>query len=93
MDEPQDPRWDMAAFGRMAEDFLRGPIGLYLVKKAQIQSRDAVEILKTADAEDPKGIRALQTKIQVADSIMGWLGEAIHEGQMALEHLKEDHDE
>jgi hypothetical protein len=87
-----DPRVEWATFGRMVEDFIKGPIGGYLVKKAEAQCNEAVEKLKVAPANEPETIRALQTQIQVADSILRWLGEAIHEGEMALEHLKEDQD-
>jgi len=90
--DPADPRVEWASFGRMVEDFLQGPIGDFLVKKAQEQSADAMDKLKVAAPEDPNAIRTLQNQIQVAESIIRWLGEAIHEGQMALEHLKEESD-
>lgn len=90
--DPADPRVDWASFGRMVEDFLHGPIGDYLVKKAEEQASEAMEKLKVAPPEDINTIRTLQNQIQVAESIVRWLGEAIHEGQMALESLKEDSD-
>lgn len=93
MIEPNDPRWDWASFGRVVEDFLSGPIGSYLVRKADQQSVEAVAKLKIVSAEDSVTIRALQAEIQVADSVMQWLADAVHEGQMALEHLKEESDE
>jgi hypothetical protein len=74
------------------EEFLSGPIGGYLVGKARDQSQQAVDRLKTVDPEDAKSVRALQNQVMVADSILGWLGDAIHEGQGALEALKEDQD-
>jgi hypothetical protein len=83
-------RW--ATFGRQVEDFISGPIGAHLVHKAREQSQSAIDQLKTVDPEDAKAVRALQNKVLVAESILGWLGEAIHEGQVALEALKEDHD-
>jgi hypothetical protein len=91
--EPNDPRWEWASFGRVVEDFLSGPIGLHLVRKADELSAEAVAKLKVAAPEDSVTIRALQAQIQVADSIVHWLAEAVHEGQMALEHLKEESDE
>lgn len=62
------------------------------MSKAREQSRVAVDQLKTVDPEDVKSVRALQNKVMVADSILGWLGDVIHEGQVALEALKEDQD-
>jgi hypothetical protein len=90
--DPEDPRVRWATFGRQVEDFLDGPIGSHLLAKARAQSQEAVEKLKVADPEDVKTIRALQNQALVADSIMGWLGDVIHEGQGALEALKEDQD-
>jgi hypothetical protein len=89
---PEDPLVRWATFGRQVEDFLDGPIGQHLLSKARQQAQDAVDKLKIADPEDAKAIRALQNQAQVADSILGWLGDVIHEGQGALEALKEDHD-
>lgn len=83
-------RW--ATFGRQVEDFISGPIGSHLVHKAREQAQSAIDQLKTVDPEDSKAIRALQNKVMVAESISGWLGDVIHEGQAALEALKEDHD-
>lgn len=74
------------------EDFISGPIGSHLVRKAREQSQAALDQLKTVDPEDAKTIRALQNTVMVADSIVGWLGDVIHEGQAALEALKEDID-
>ena len=74
------------------DDFLNGPIGSHLVAKAREQSKRAIEQLKTVDPENASAIRALQNQVLVSDSILVWLGNAIHEGQVALEALKEDHD-
>ena len=87
---PDDPLVRWATFGRQVEDFLEGPIGSYLVKKAEEQSQEAMGKLKVVDPEDPKAVRALQNAVVVADSIMAWLGDAINEGQGALDALKED---
>lgn len=90
--DPEDPLVRWATFGRQVEDFLNGHIGQYLVDKARRQSQEALDKLKVTDPEDAKTIRALQNQVQVADSILGWLGDVIHEGQTALEALKEGHD-
>lgn len=82
----------MATFGRQVEDFLNGPIGSLIVAKARSQIQAAIEKLKKTDPEDAKAIRAHQNEVMVAESITSWLGEAVHEGQVALEALKEDQD-
>lgn len=88
--DPDDPVVRWATFGRQVEEFLAGPIGSHLVRKAQAEIDDAVEKLKQVDPEDVRTIRTLQNKAHVAESIVGWLGDVIHEGQGALEALKED---
>ncbi len=93
MIEPNDPRWDWASFGRVVEDFLTGPIGSRLIRKADEQTADAVEKLKVVSPEDAVTIRALQSQAQIADLVVQWLAEAVHEGRMASEHLKEESDE
>jgi hypothetical protein len=90
--DPSDPRVEWATFGRIVEDFINGPIGSHLVDKARAQSVAAMEKLKVARPEDTVIIRSLQTEIQVADSIIRWLGEAVHEGHVALAALEEDQD-
>lgn len=62
------------------------------MRKAREQSQTAIDQLKTVDPEDAKAVRALQNQVMLADSIAGWLGDVIHEGQAALEALKEDQD-
>lgn len=85
-----DPVVRWATFGKLVEEFLDGPIGSHLVCKAQGEIDEAVEKLKHVDPEDAKTIRSLQNKTHVAESILGWLGDVIQEGQGALEALKED---
>lgn len=62
------------------------------MRKAREQSQTAIDQLKTVDPENAKAVRALQNQVMLADSIAGWLGDVVHEGQVALEALKEDQD-
>jgi len=91
--DPNDPVVEWAKFGVQVEDFINSPVGQFLVDKARAQINDALEKLQVADPEDPKIIRALQNQACVAESIMQWLGEAIREGQGALNALREEHGE
>jgi hypothetical protein len=47
-----------------------------------------VEALKVVDPYDSKAVQDIQNRIAVAESIMGWLGDAVAEGQSAIEQLK-----
>ena len=75
--------------GFQAEAFLRSDIGRYLVSRAEAQIEEAVEVLKEADPEDPKTIRALQNTIAVAESIQYWLADVIQQGENAQQQLHE----
>jgi len=87
--DPDDPNLRMAVFGRQVEDFLNSDVGSYLVKCADADIQDGLQKLRTVDPEDPKAVRAAQNKVQVAESIMQWLGDAIQRGHAATELLKE----
>lgn len=86
--DPDDPNLRMAVFGRQVEDFLNGDIGSYLVKCAQAEIDEGLKALRTVDAEDPKAVRTAQNRVEVAESIMQWLGDAISRGHAAVELLK-----
>jgi hypothetical protein len=88
--DPQDPNVRIAVFGKQVQDFLDGPIGDYLVKRAQAEIDKGVAALKDCDAEDPKAIRTCQNQIRVAEMIIEWLGDAISYGEGATELLKEE---
>lgn len=87
---PNDPTVETAIFGESVRQFLRTPIGEYLMSRAKDQAEDALSLLAEADPEDPKKIRDLQNKIRVADSITDWLSEAIRMGDQALQQLREE---
>jgi len=77
------------ALGFEAEAFLKSDIGRYLVARADEEIECAVEELKGVDPEDAKAIRALQGKINVAESIQYWLAEAIQDGVNSMQELNE----
>lgn len=85
-----DPTVRTAVFGKEVEHFLESSIGTYLLQCAREQSESATERLKHADPFEPEKIVALQMKINIADSIIGWLGDAVAAGLQATEHIRED---
>ena len=88
---PDDPVVRTATFGQIVQNFVSGPIGVYIQERAQEEELDSVKQLITVDAEDHRTIRKLQTKAQVAGKIIEWLMDAIQAGEQALETLKEEH--
>lgn len=90
--DPDDPNVRQATLGRIVEDFLATPVGAYIEDKARREEIEALEALRTVDAEDPKLVRQFQNQALVAGKIIEWLATAIHEGEMSLQTLKDEYD-
>lgn len=73
--------------GLDVQQFLRSPVGKYLLQKADDERTDALAELVEANPEDSEGIRALQSTIKRADSIQFWLIEAVQAGKNAEAQL------
>jgi CII-binding regulator of phage lambda lysogenization HflD len=87
---PEDPLVRTAVFGKEVERFLHSDVGSYLLQRAKEQSDSNVEKLKTTPPTHWEAIMVLQMKINEADHIIDWLGDAIRAGLQATEQLKED---
>jgi siroheme synthase len=90
--DPDDKLVRWATFGKQVEQFLESEIGDYLVKRAEAEIDDAVMRLKKANPVDIDRVRSIQNEIQVAESVITWLGDAIAQGQAAIETLKGEDD-
>ena len=74
-------------FGFQVQAFLESELGRYLTARAEADVTEALHQLKNVDSENPKAIRALQTKVAVAENVLYWLAEAIQSGQAAERQL------
>jgi len=79
-------------FGQEAEGFWSSALGKYVIGCSLQESEKATAELKHADPEDVKKIRELQTKIQVAEKSLVWLGEAIQAGRAAKQQFEIEED-
>jgi len=79
----QDLALAEARFGIEVEQFLLSQIGQYLIGRAEIDEREALEALGEVDPEDPKAIREAQFKLQVARAVPRWIRDAIQSGRIA----------
>lgn len=86
--DPDSPLVRDATFGKQVEQFIDSDIGTYLVKRAKDEVDAAVERLKVVNPVDIDLVRTYQNQVKVAESIMGWLGDAIASGHAAIETLK-----
>jgi hypothetical protein len=80
--EPEEVRelFKTVELGLDVQQFLRSPVGQYLMQKADDERADALADLVDAAPEDAATIRALQSTIKRADSIQFWLTEAVQAG-------------
>lgn len=82
--DPEDPQVRAAVFGEKVQEFLRGEIGTFLIRRAEAQLEDAVEALKHLDARVPETIIRVQERIKLLENFEGWLGDAVQEGLTAI---------
>lgn len=89
MIDPESPDVRVAVLGRQVEMFLEGDVGTYIAQCCYTEVEEATEKLKRVDATDFKAVQELQNRIWRAESVMGWLGDAIRAGSQAKENLQE----
>lgn len=87
--DPENPDVRRAVFGRQVELFMESDIGQYIAQCAATEVEEAVGKLKYVDPEDTSTIRSLQHKIGVAESVIGWLADAINSGNQSREMIEE----
>jgi hypothetical protein len=89
-----DPAGATAVFGREVEYFIdQDPIGQFIIQRAKDDLAEAQEALLEVDPEKPAEVRKLQFKAAVANSVRGWLAEAIQNGRAAAAQLQLERDE
>jgi hypothetical protein len=78
--DPNDPVVEAAVFGREVENFLGTNIGRYLIKRSEDDVDAAVDQLKKVFPWRWRKIQQLQNKIAVAESIQGYIADAVLRG-------------
>lgn len=77
-----------AKLGIECETFMASDIGRFFIGRAENEIEAAQSLLEQCDPENAKEVRALQNRIWRARSITDWLQEAINNGHMAEEQLR-----
>lgn len=86
--DPDDPKVRWAVFGRKVEYFLSSEIGEHIVARAKAESEEAMAEFKEADPFDGPAMAKIQARAKLADTVIGWLAEAIRAGESATEQLQ-----
>jgi hypothetical protein len=77
--------------GLDTEQFLKTPVGRYLLGRAEHDAQDAIDRLKTVDAADANAVRKAQGDAILVERFMAWLNDAIMNGRNAEEQLEQGH--
>ena len=84
---------ETAVLGRQVDDFMRGDIGIFLLKMIESEYQNGVDRLKSANADDPDAIRTAQNMVWRAEQMKSWLRSAVYAGEKALAVLESREDE
>ena|ERR1700679_1746890 len=87
---PNDPLVRTAVFGVEVQDFLKGPIGDFLLKRAE--QRLSVLLGKLKVTREMSQVTELQAEIRHLEGFEGWLAEAVQAGLTATQMLEGDAD-
>lgn len=79
--------YDTVEFGLDVQQFLQSPVGVYLLRRAEEERTDALADLVDVAPDATEAIRALQSTIKRADSLLYWLADAIQSGKNAEAQL------
>lgn len=86
-DDAVDDLTETALLGLRAEEFIRSPIGAYLVKRAEEERSALLEEFVTANPHAHEHIRLIQHRIGVLDCWQQWVADAIQDGDRARGEL------
>ena len=78
--------------GNAADEWMKGPLGQYVLGRCEQIIESAKNELVHADPESPKMIQMLQNKIWTAGAVPAFLNELLAEGRQALETLESSDD-
>jgi len=84
---PQDPNAILLAQGSIgadADDFMKSELGRTMIGLARIESKVAMDSLKTISPTQSQEIRELQNQVWLAERFEGWLVQLIMRGRQAL---------
>jgi hypothetical protein len=79
---------ERAVLGKMAEDWLLGDVGQFIINKVEQDTQEAIAKLINSDPHDFKQVQAAQNDIKVCEMFKVYLKQLIEEGALAVQSLK-----
>ncbi len=80
---------EQAVFGEQVDIFMRSRVGQWLLERAFSEADEALQRLKVVQPTDSVAVQQLQNQVWRAESIKGWLEQAVISGLKATEVLDE----
>ena len=78
-----------ARLGLQTQEFLKSPVGRYIVGRANKAREEAFDAWVSASPSDESTIAELQFRARLPALVTGWLDEAINQAQYAENALNE----
>jgi hypothetical protein len=78
-----------AVFGKEVEQFMNSSIGRYMLARAAEEKAVANADFLKVNCGDTIAVQAIQNRAVVADSIVGWLKDAVGDGLRALNIIED----
>jgi len=78
----------MVQMGVEAEQFARSSLGRYVIGRAKLEERQAIEKLATLDPSNVNAIRQTQSDLLRARSFPQWILELVQDGEEAERQLR-----
>ena len=84
---------DVAVLGKQIDNFLQSDVGKYLLGHIDNDIKSAYKDLRDTSPTDTKAIMEAQNKVIRAESIKGWLSNAVIAGLKATQVLESREDD
>jgi len=78
---------ELAVVAKMAEDWLTGDVGQYIINKVEVDIQEAIAKLINSDPHDFKQVQSAQNDIRVCEMFKVYLKQLIEEGALATQAL------
>ncbi len=79
---------EYATLGEQVKSFMQSDVGKFLLARAKQEYDAGIDALKSVKPTDVAGLLIAQNNVRRAESIRGWLEEAIVTGLKALDVLE-----
>ena len=84
--------FDVAILGEQVDAFYHSDMGKFILTRLEAETNAGLKELKTVNPSDAERVREAQNRVWRAESLKGWLDEAIMAGLKAKDILEDRED-